>query len=234
MSKKLTTKDQAGLGHRRRHRPPRRLRRPERRLVAHRGRRRRRRQHPGGHPGPGVRPEERQGRQLPDVEPARLRAGWRGLRHREVRDDHRGQLDQGRRQERLPRPEVQDRRAARRAEGQGHPPVHPVLGHRRRLQGPGPGGRPRQGDEHRRAAAGLRRRLRRDAEPPVRRRPVQAKFPEDAPFIAGGEYGHGPINAPGMEQVVADLNSKLENFGGANLPDVLEGFDTNAGAALGK
>ncbi len=62
----------------------------------------------------------------------------------------------------------------------------------------------------------------------------KTKYPEDAPFIAGGEYGHGPINAAGMEQVVADLNSKLENFGGANLPQVLEGFDTNAGAALGK
>lgn len=62
----------------------------------------------------------------------------------------------------------------------------------------------------------------------------KAKFPEDAPFIAGGEYGHGPINAAGMEQVVADLNSKLENFGGANLPDVLKTFDTNASAALGK
>jgi multiple sugar transport system substrate-binding protein len=60
------------------------------------------------------------------------------------------------------------------------------------------------------------------------------KFPEDAPFVAGGEYGHGPINAPGMEQVVADLNSKLEDFGGANLPQVLEGFDTNANAALGQ
>ena len=34
--------------------------------------------------------------------------------------------------------------------------------------------------------------------------------------------------------VVADLNSKLENFGGANLTDVLKTFDTNAGAALGK
>ncbi len=60
------------------------------------------------------------------------------------------------------------------------------------------------------------------------------KFPEDAPFIAGGEYGHGPINQPGMEQVVADLNAKLENLGGANIPQVLEGFETNAGAALGK
>jgi multiple sugar transport system substrate-binding protein len=62
----------------------------------------------------------------------------------------------------------------------------------------------------------------------------KAKFPEDAPFIAGGEYGHGPINAAGMEQVVADLNSKLESFGAANLPEVLKNFDTNASAALGK
>jgi multiple sugar transport system substrate-binding protein len=62
----------------------------------------------------------------------------------------------------------------------------------------------------------------------------KSKFPEDAPFIAGGEYGHGPINAAGMEQVVADLNSKLEDFGGANLPQVLKDFDTNANAALGK
>ena len=46
----------------------------------------------------------------------------------------------------------------------------------------------------------------------------KSKFPEDAAFIAGGEYGHGPINAPGMEQVVADLNSKLEDFGGGQHP----------------
>ncbi|MEO5610206.1 MAG: extracellular solute-binding protein [Ornithinibacter sp.] len=62
----------------------------------------------------------------------------------------------------------------------------------------------------------------------------KAKFPEDAPFIAGGDYGHGPVNAPGMEQVVADLNSKLEGFAAANLPTVLESFDTNAGSVLGK
>lgn len=61
----------------------------------------------------------------------------------------------------------------------------------------------------------------------------EKKFPEDAPFVAGGEYGHGPVNAPGMEQVVADLSSKLENLSGANLPQVLKDFDTNADAALG-
>ena len=59
-------------------------------------------------------------------------------------------------------------------------------------------------------------------------------FPEDAAFIAGGEYGQGPVNAPGMEPVVADLNSKLEAFGTANLPTVLAEFDTNAASVLGQ
>jgi multiple sugar transport system substrate-binding protein len=62
----------------------------------------------------------------------------------------------------------------------------------------------------------------------------KAKYPEDAAFIAGGTYGRGPINAPGMEQVVADLNSKLENLKSANVPQVLESFDTNADAVLKK
>jgi multiple sugar transport system substrate-binding protein len=61
----------------------------------------------------------------------------------------------------------------------------------------------------------------------------EAAFPENAPFIAGGEYGHGPINAPGMEAVVADLNSQLEALADADLEAVLESFDTNASAALG-
>ena len=59
-------------------------------------------------------------------------------------------------------------------------------------------------------------------------------FPEDAPFIAGGEYGHGPINAPDMAQVVADLNSQLEGIENADLQQVMESFDTNASAVLGQ
>ena len=61
----------------------------------------------------------------------------------------------------------------------------------------------------------------------------EAAFPEDAAFIAGGEYGQGPINAPGMEAVVADLNSQLESIGTADLESVVESFDTNAEAELG-
>lgn len=58
-------------------------------------------------------------------------------------------------------------------------------------------------------------------------------YPDDAAFIAGGEYGHGPINAPGMEAVVADLNSQLESIANADLESVVESFDTNASAELG-
>lgn len=59
-------------------------------------------------------------------------------------------------------------------------------------------------------------------------------YPENGPFIAGGDYGRGPINAPDMSQVVADLNSQLENLEGANLQQVMESFDQNASAVLGQ
>lgn len=59
-----------------------------------------------------------------------------------------------------------------------------------------------------------------------------AAFPDDAAFIAGGDYGRGPVNAPGMQAVVADLNSQLETLGSVNLESVLSSFDTNAAAAL--
>ncbi len=62
----------------------------------------------------------------------------------------------------------------------------------------------------------------------------EAAFPEDAAFIAGGEYGRGPISAPGMEQVIADLNSQLEGLSSADLTSVMESFDTNAGSVLGQ
>ncbi len=61
----------------------------------------------------------------------------------------------------------------------------------------------------------------------------EALFPENAAFIAGGAYGRGPINAPGLDAVVADLNSQLETISTANLESVLESFDSNANAELG-
>ena len=57
-------------------------------------------------------------------------------------------------------------------------------------------------------------------------------YPEDAPFIAGAEYGQGPINLPGLAPVVADLDSQLEQLGSADVNEILESFQTNADAAL--
>lgn len=62
----------------------------------------------------------------------------------------------------------------------------------------------------------------------------KAAFPEDAAFIAGGDYGHGPISAPGIKPVVDDLNSKLENFADVDLKAALESFDSNAASVLGQ
>lgn len=61
----------------------------------------------------------------------------------------------------------------------------------------------------------------------------KAKFPDDAGFIAGGEYGHGPINVPGLTDVVAELNSQLEKMSAADIAAATKSFDENASSALG-
>jgi multiple sugar transport system substrate-binding protein len=58
------------------------------------------------------------------------------------------------------------------------------------------------------------------------------QFPEDAPFIAGGEYGRGPVNLPGLGPVLADLDSQLEQIATADAADILESFQKNAEAEL--
>lgn len=59
------------------------------------------------------------------------------------------------------------------------------------------------------------------------------KYPEDAAFVAGGEYGHGPINLPDMTEVVADLNSQLEKMSTADIAGATTAFDENAASAIG-
>jgi multiple sugar transport system substrate-binding protein len=58
------------------------------------------------------------------------------------------------------------------------------------------------------------------------------QFPEDAPFIAGGEYGRGPVNLPGLGPVLADLDSQLEQIATADASGILESFQQNAEAEL--
>lgn len=59
-----------------------------------------------------------------------------------------------------------------------------------------------------------------------------AAFPEDEPFINGGEYGHGPISAAGFDRVLADFDAQLQQL--ATLPpeQILQSFQQNAEAAL--
>ncbi len=56
--------------------------------------------------------------------------------------------------------------------------------------------------------------------------------PADAAFIAGGEYGQGPVNVPGFEPVLADLNSKLEGLAKADVKTLLDAVQKEAEAAL--
>ncbi len=58
------------------------------------------------------------------------------------------------------------------------------------------------------------------------------QFPDDAPFIAGGDYGQGPVNLPGLGPVVADLDSQLEQLKTADVNDILDSFQKNAEAEL--
>ena len=61
----------------------------------------------------------------------------------------------------------------------------------------------------------------------------KTKYPEDAAFVAGGEYGHGPINVPDLTDVVAELNSQLEKMGTADIAGATKSFDENAASAMG-
>ena len=60
-----------------------------------------------------------------------------------------------------------------------------------------------------------------------------AKYPDDAPFVAGGDYGQGPVNAPGMESVLADFDSGLQQLKSQDPAKLLGTVQTNEEAALG-
>ena len=60
------------------------------------------------------------------------------------------------------------------------------------------------------------------------------QYPEDAPFVAGGEYGQGPVNAPGMQSVLADFDSGLQQLASKDPKELLTQLQTNTEAALGQ
>jgi multiple sugar transport system substrate-binding protein len=61
----------------------------------------------------------------------------------------------------------------------------------------------------------------------------QQQYPEDAPFVAGAQYAQGPVNAPKMDSVLADLDAQLQGLQTGNPKAILQRFDKNAKTALG-
>ncbi|GAB2624012.1 hypothetical protein Aab01nite_17520 [Paractinoplanes abujensis] len=61
----------------------------------------------------------------------------------------------------------------------------------------------------------------------------QQQNPDDAAFVAGAQYARGPVNAPKMDSVLADLDAGLQGLQNGNPATVLQRFDKNAKTALG-
>jgi multiple sugar transport system substrate-binding protein len=58
------------------------------------------------------------------------------------------------------------------------------------------------------------------------------KYAQDAPFVAGAEYGQGPVNAPGMDSVLADFDAGLQQLTRNDPAQILGELQSNAEAAL--
>jgi len=61
----------------------------------------------------------------------------------------------------------------------------------------------------------------------------EEKFPEDAAFIAGGEYGRGPVNKPGFDSVLLDFDTGLTGLANGDPKAILASLQKNAEAAAG-
>ncbi|HEX5540272.1 MAG TPA: ABC transporter substrate-binding protein [Micromonospora sp.] len=57
-------------------------------------------------------------------------------------------------------------------------------------------------------------------------------FPADQPFIDGAEYAQGPVNAPKMDSVLADLDTGLQSLTSEDPKALLERVQKNVEAAL--
>ncbi|MDT0214896.1 extracellular solute-binding protein [Rothia sp. ARF10] len=59
------------------------------------------------------------------------------------------------------------------------------------------------------------------------------QFPDDAAFAAGGEYGQGPVNAPGFDPVMSAFNTDLEQLKSKDPKTILATLQKNGESALG-
>ncbi|MCK2219063.1 extracellular solute-binding protein [Actinomadura sp. ATCC 31491] len=60
-----------------------------------------------------------------------------------------------------------------------------------------------------------------------------AAFPADTPFVDGAAYAQGPVNAPKMDSVLADLDTGLQQLATQSPEALLRRVQQNAQAALG-
>ncbi|MEO3862136.1 extracellular solute-binding protein [Acrocarpospora sp. B8E8] len=60
-----------------------------------------------------------------------------------------------------------------------------------------------------------------------------AAFPNDAPFVNGADYAHGPVNAPKMDSVLADFDTGIQQLDSIEPKTLLERVQKNTTAALG-
>ncbi|MEU9836924.1 extracellular solute-binding protein [Streptosporangium sp. NPDC048047] len=59
------------------------------------------------------------------------------------------------------------------------------------------------------------------------------EFPADAPFVAGADHAHGPVNAPKVESVLADFDTGLQKIDSTPPRTILQQLQRNTQAALG-
>jgi multiple sugar transport system substrate-binding protein len=60
------------------------------------------------------------------------------------------------------------------------------------------------------------------------------QFPQDAAFLAGDAYAQGPVNAKGMDSVLADFDTGLQGLAQGDPTAILKRVDTNGEAVLAK
>ncbi|GAA0405674.1 hypothetical protein Acor_41430 [Acrocarpospora corrugata] len=60
-----------------------------------------------------------------------------------------------------------------------------------------------------------------------------AAFPDDAPFVNGADYAHGPVNAPKMDSVLADFDTGIQQLASIDPKTLLARVQKNTTAALG-
>jgi multiple sugar transport system substrate-binding protein len=61
-----------------------------------------------------------------------------------------------------------------------------------------------------------------------------AQFPQDKAFIEGAAYAQGPVNAPKIDQVLADFDTGLQGLPKSDPAAILKRLQTNASSVIGK